>query len=259
MVTNSSPQKQCIDLFFTPAAVRNDRLKGYNVVVIDVLRAATSITTALSNGARDVIPALSINSVIELASDLKRDDILLCGERDTKMVEGFHLGNSPAEFTSEKVMGRTLIFGTTNGTPAVVRASVAEKVFLCCFANLNAVVESLSRLPELFPFAILCSGILDSFAMEDVACGGLLIQRLQDKLKTNFTLNDAGKAATVLHREFCDDILSLLNQCDHGVHLKEMGMEGDLALCASDSTISTVPILQEGSFVNPVDTEQSNK
>ncbi|MFH0766054.1 MAG: 2-phosphosulfolactate phosphatase, partial [Calditrichota bacterium] len=138
---NNSSQEHRIDMFFTPAAVTHERLKGYNVVVIDVLRAATTIATALNNGARDVIPAESISRAIDLSIELKREDVLLCGEREGRLVDGFSLGNSPADYSRERVRARTLIFGSTNGSPAIVRAAVARKVLLCAFINLNAVVS----------------------------------------------------------------------------------------------------------------------
>lgn len=244
-----------IDLFFTPAAVTNERLKGYNAVVLDVLRAGTSITTALNNGARDILPAESINRAIELASELKREDVLLCGEREGKLIDGFHLGNSPADYSRERVRGRTLIFGTTNGTPAVVRASVAKSVFFGAFINMNTIVDAVAKLQEPFPLAILCAGKLDRFAIEDALCGGLFIERLKPRLQVDPILNDAARATELLYREFGNDFYTLLSNSDHGKYLIEIGMENDLGICSQDSVLPVVPTLQDGKLVkhNPTD------
>ncbi len=245
-----------VDLFFTPAAVSNERLKGFTTVVIDVLRAATSITMALSNGAREIIPSESIASASEIASGLNRNDLLLCGERDGKLVEGFDLGNSPADYTRDRVRGRTLVFGTTNGTPALIRASVSHRVFLCGFVNMNSVVDKIAGLENPFPLAVLCAGKNLSFAMEDSVCGGMLIDKLTSRLTEKFRLNDAGKAAMILYKDFSGDILSLLRQCNHGEYLIEIGMESDLPICASDSVLPVVPELKDGSFVSPKKSNQ---
>ena len=181
---------------------------------------------------------------------MNRDDVLLCGERDGKLVEGFDLGNSPSDYTRERVRGRTLVFGTTNGTPALIRAAVSKTVFLCGFINLNAVVDKIAELENPYPIAILCAGKHNSFAIEDSVCGGLLIERLKNRLPNQFKLNDAAKAATVLYRDFGGDILSLLQKCNHGEYLISIGMENDLTICASDSVLPLAPVLHDGSFVN---------
>lgn len=248
-VENSS--EPLIHLFFTPAAVNPERVKGYRVVVIDVLRAATSIALALSNGAKNVIPAESVSAAIDISTDLNRDDILLCGERDSKLVEGFHLGNSPAEYTRERVRGRTIIFGSTNGSPAIVRASTAKSLLLVGFINLNAAIDAILELTDPFPLAIVCAGKYDSFAIEDAVCGGLLIKRLKVKLADTARFNDAAKAAQLLYDEFGGDLLSLLRECDHGRYLIDIGMESDLPICASDSVLPIVPTLVDGTLINP--------
>lgn len=241
-----------VDLFFTPAAVAGERLKGYNAVVIDVLRAATSITTALSNGAKGVIPSQSSSAVIDLANEMGKDDLLLCGEKDGRMVEGFHLGNSPSDFSKDRVRGKTLIFGSTNGTPAVVRASIAKSVWLCGFINLNAIVEAIHNLPDPFPLAILCAGKYNGFALEDVACGGLLIKRIISKFSAELHLNDAARSAVLIQNECCGNILTLLKECEHGKFLIDIGMGSDISICAADSLLPIAPCLTDGRFINPV-------
>lgn len=238
--------EQRIDLFFTPAAVKDERLKNHRAVVIDVLRAAASITMALNNGAQDVIPAESITKAIDMSIDLNREDILLCGEREGKLIEGFNIGNSPSDYSRERVRGRTLIFGSTNGSPAIVRASVAKSLYLCGFINLNSIIDVLTNMQDLFPLAVVCAGKEDQFALEDAVCGGLLIQRLKERLTVKPVLNDAAHAAELLYHEFGDDMQDLVRKCDHGQYLIDIGMESDLKICASDSIIPVVPTMNDG-------------
>ncbi len=246
---NGQVTENRIDLFFTPCKLPEDNLKGYHAIVIDVLRAATSIIMALHHGAKYVIPVATIEGAIDLASQLPRDDVFLCGEREGKLIEGFDLGNSPTDYTREKVRARRLIFGSTNGSPTLIKASAARSVFLCGFTNLNAVIDATLKLKNPFPLAILCAGKHSRFAIEDAVCGGLFIQRMLKQLSEKVVLNDAAQAADLIARKRGSNILQLLRNCDHGRYLREIGMEEDLSHCAADSTHSVVPVLRDDKLV----------
>jgi len=239
-----------VDLFFSPAEVSEERLKAYRtVVVVDVLRLSTSIVTALSNGARNVLPVVSISAATALMTQLDRDDILLCGEREGKMIDGFHLGNSPADFSRDRVRGKTLIFGTSNGTPALVKASGASSVILAGFVNLPSVVEVLFEEGDPYPLAILCAGKLNRFAVEDSVCGGQLIERINTRSGGDLIMNDAARVSLVLTKELGGDLIALLHSCDHGKYLASIGMEADLPVCASMGVLPVVPVLRDGKLV----------
>src|SRR3989442_1358143 len=109
-----------IDVYFTPLGLNAGDVSGRGVVVIDALRATTSVVTALANGAKEVIPAATSEEAVRLASNLEKDGVLLAGERKSVKIEGFALGNSPREMTPEVVAGKTIVLATTNGTPALV-------------------------------------------------------------------------------------------------------------------------------------------
>ncbi|MCF7811234.1 2-phosphosulfolactate phosphatase [bacterium] len=238
-----------VRLFFTPVGVTDDKLRGCRAVVVDVLRASTSIVQALSNGANGVIPAASVDLASELASQLPRDDVLLCGERDAQLIDGFNLGNSPAEYRREVVKEKQLIFASTNGSKAIVKAASADKVYLCGFVNLNAVIDALLADKSTFPLIVLCSGNYNRFSLEDSVCGGELIKRLSERLEINLNMNDGARASVMLVKEFGNDILKMLNESDHGRYLTKIGMSSDLPLCAADSTYSVVPVLRDGRLV----------
>ncbi|HEY2804338.1 MAG TPA: 2-phosphosulfolactate phosphatase, partial [Gemmatimonadales bacterium] len=98
-----------IDVFFSPAGIGQPDVQGRNVVVIDVLRATTTIAVALFNGARAVLPAASTEEALRMAQNFERDDVILAGERKSVRITGFALGNSPLEFTPAVVQGKTIV------------------------------------------------------------------------------------------------------------------------------------------------------
>src|SRR5258708_1232115 len=129
-----------VDLYFTPTQLDDMSLKDRNVVVIDVLRASTTVITALSNGPKKIIPVNSVDSVVKISSSMYGDGTLRAGERNGKMIEGFNLGNSPPEYTVEIVKGKTIILLTTNGSATMVKGRYAKNVLIAGFVNLSTVV-----------------------------------------------------------------------------------------------------------------------
>ena len=119
-----------IEVCFTPAQVDESDLRDKNVVVIDILRASTTIIIALSNGAKEVVPVETIEGAVKIASGLFSETTLLCGERDGRTIEGFHLGNSPLEYNEEKVRGKTLVFTSTNGSLALIKGKNARNLIV---------------------------------------------------------------------------------------------------------------------------------
>jgi 2-phosphosulfolactate phosphatase len=142
-------------VYFLPDQLREEAVRGLPVVVIDVLRATTSILTALAAGARGVIPAESLEAATELAVKLGRDDVLLCAEYDGHRVAGCDLGNSPSEYTPEAVRDRLLVMATTNGTRAILCARAAGRVLIGAYVNASRLVEALAGERRA---AFVCSG-----------------------------------------------------------------------------------------------------
>jgi len=233
-----------IKLFVTPRTVTDDDLRGCSAVVIDVLRSSCSIACALSSGAREIIPVLTPAEAGQLASRMGKGTTLLCGEREGRKIDGFDLGNSPLEYTAERVAGRTLIFSSTNGTPALLRARAADHVYVGGFANVGAVVKRLVQ--DHKPIAIICAGKLEQFAIEDFVCGGKFVNLLENRMKRAVTLNDGARAAALLHRHFDGSIPTLLRSSGHGKFLTSLGFEEDIDYCARSDIHPVVPMLVEG-------------
>jgi len=238
-----------IQLYFTTGGVSDELLKGSRAVVIDVLRTAASIVEALDKKAKYVIPAPSVDAASNLVKQIPRDDVLLCGEHEAKPIDGFDLGNSPSEYTYKRVREQRLIYVSTNGSPALLKCAAARSVYLCGFINLNAVIDILLEQNSPFPLVIVCSGNNNQFSLEDAVCGGVLINRIHQRIDKEFDLNDGARAAKKLAIEFGDDIPKLLNETRHGQYLKSIGYKDDLALCAVDSVYSVVPVLRDGRLV----------
>ena len=174
-----------IDVLFTPAefeTLRNRDLSRSTCVVFDVLRATSSMVTALANGAEAIIPVTEISEALEIKR--KDPDVLLAGERDGLRIGadltgtiGFDLGNSPREFTKEKVAGRRIVITTTNGTRALRACAHAETVLVSSFLNLLATRDLLQpRVP--LDLLVICSGTFEQPALEDVLAAGALCEYL---------------------------------------------------------------------------------
>ena len=236
-----------LDVFMTPAEALPAELAGRTVVVIDVLRASSSIVEAMASGARTIFPVTSIEEAIRLANTLGRDEVLLCGERRSLTIEGFDLGNSPAEFTPERVAGKTLVMTTTNGTASMAAAAGAGRVVIGALLNLAAVVEDLARTGAEPVF--LCSGREGRFALDDaVAAGRMVAALVEANPSTEWVMNDGARAALALGRAWSDDARTLFAESAAGRQIAEAGLESDLAFCAQTDLRDVLPVLQDRSI-----------
>lgn len=225
--------------------VNSDELAhtGKTTVVIDVLRASTTIIQALQNGAREIIPVASVEFAVKVSGGMFGGQTLLGGERNTKKIEGFALGNSPLEYTPEVVNGKTIILFTTNGSKAIVKAKFSENLFVAAFTNLNAVANHLAKLDK--DFEIICAGRGNQFAMEDVICAGKLITEIQ-KINRGVEFSDSAKASVLLSKSSGKSLLSVMKQTDHGKILIENNFGEDIKFCSRINISETIPYLTSG-------------
>ncbi len=233
-----------ISLYATPREFSEESLRGTTSIVVDVLRSSSTIARALAMGAREIIPVMTPAEAVELAKKAGRDATLLCGERDGRRIEGFDLGNSPLEYTAERIAGRTLIFASTNGSPVMVRARTADRVLIGGFNNFSAVIKSVVSMGR--PVAILCSGRLEQFAIEDFVCGGRFVAGLQQEMPGAQILNDGARAAVALYRHLDGTLEQVLRESTHGRYLASLGFEADLDFCSRIDSLPVVPALVEG-------------
>jgi len=216
--------------------------KGRNAVVIDVLRATSVITTALNNGAQFVIPVKTVEEANVLYTASNTSSTLRGGERNSLIIEGFDLSNSPLEYKTKVVAGKTIIITTTNGTNAINNTKGADKVVLCCFRNAKAVANYIASLAK--DVVIVCAGTEGSFSLDDGLCAGLMIELL--KQKTDIETDDLGQLVNRVYDESKDNLLSALSGCFHLKRLFKLGFYDDIKFCLETNCVSTVPVFQNG-------------
>jgi 2-phosphosulfolactate phosphatase len=233
-----------IEVYFTPQALAPNELAGRTVAVVDLLRASTTIAVALAAGAKEILPAASTEEALRIAQNLERDQVVLAGERKSVRIEGFALGNSPAEFTPEVVGGKTVVLTTTNGTPALLAAQGAKEVVVAAAVNFTAVVQRLRPALEASgDLAILCSGHDRQFAIEDAFAAGRIAKvLLPEGGLRRVQVNDGAQAALEIARHFGEKWLRALRASRHGQELADLGFSDDLKACATQDTHPVVPL-----------------
>ncbi|WP_083750193.1 2-phosphosulfolactate phosphatase [Rhodohalobacter halophilus] len=232
-----------LDVFFSAQSFQENELRNKSVVVIDVLRATSTIVTALMNGAKGVIPVEDMGEASRISQSVDSDNYLLCGEKDGTKIEGYDLGNSPLEYDRETVEGKTLIFNTTNGTKAIKKSLGSARIYMASFLNLSAIVSSLSA--EENEIVLLCAGWKGRLALEDVLLAGNIIYNLGDGQLPD-DANDGAKVAYGLYEKYSDDIRSVIFQCNHAQRLKNVVGTDDLDYCCQTDITDQLPILHDG-------------
>jgi 2-phosphosulfolactate phosphatase len=227
-----------INVLFYPSIVDELYFTGKTTVVIDVLRASSVIVTALENGAKEIIPVATVEFAVKVSGGMFGGQTLLSGERNTKKIEGFALGNSPLEFTPEIVSGKTIVHYTTNGTKATVKAKFSANLFIGSFLNLSALANHLVELDK--DFEVVCSGRSNMFSLEDAVCAGKLISEVM-KVKEDAVLTDSAKSAVALGKSFGKSILKMFKESEHGKILVENGFEEDLKICSKLNSSQAIP------------------
>lgn len=223
-----------------------DVVRGAHVAVVDVLRASTTIATALANGAAGVIPVAAPEDAPALGQRLGRDRVLFCGERNSVQIQGFDLDNSPASFTPETVAGKTLILTTTNGTRALRAAGNAASVRTAALINRTAVAEALAQ--EQGDVVVLCAGDANGFALEDALGAGALVDALLSRID-GAELRDAARAAALLYRAVAARLAEAVASADHAQDLAAKGFAHDVTRSAALDALTVVPALRDGILV----------
>ena len=254
-----------IEVLFSPAefaALAQRDLSQTACVVLDILRATTSMMTALANGAEAIIPVGEIAEA--LAVKQQRPDALLAGERNGARIRAdqtggvdFDFGNSPREFPSDKVRGRTIIMTTTNGTRAIRACARADTVLIGSFLNLRAVAHWIRR--ELPTHLILvCSGTHDQAALEDTLAAGALCERLWPYYASG-QVADSAEIARRIYPLLQADLLGAMKHSRNGQRLlNHPDWRGDVYFCVQRETLNFVAGLGEGGAVRKFAFESSS-
>lgn len=217
---------------------RSDLFVNKTAIVIDVLRATSTMITALARGCSGVVP---VETVHQAKSMMERDD-LLGGERYGKKIAGFDFGNSPLEYRSDAVLGRKIILTTTNGTRAIQKAQKAAHVLAGAMINAELCAQTAVKFKR--DVVILCSGTQNEFSLEDGLCAGLIIDELSKHCESPLLVNDFGTAMHLTYLQASHMIPETIMQCTNGKRLCKLGFREDVHYCAQSNIVPLVPVLR---------------
>ncbi len=226
----------------SPALLHLYNASQATVVIIDVLRATSTIATALFNGARYIVPVDSVAKCIELGRQI---NCITAGERDGKIAEGLSYGNSPFEYNREFIRGKILVLTTTNGTRLLHMAleKGAREIVTGSFANLDAVTDYLIHQKNNVILA--CAAWKDKMNIEDTLFAGAVIERIRE----HFTIDcDASHIAATLYNKASGDLFSFMknSNASHFNRLMKYGLEKDIRYCLEPNQANVLPIYEDG-------------
>lgn len=226
-----------VDVHLLPDLVPPGALRHGTAVVIDVLRATTTMVTALAAGCTDIRPCATIDEATELAGGLRGGRVLMGGERHGVKIAGFDLGNSPLEYTAEICGGSVLVMTTTNGTRALLRAAEADRVLIAGFVNFSAVCEQLRHDPR--PTHIVCAGTDGEVTLEDTLLAGALVGYLCSAFEPR--LNDSARLARDGFENHGPALLAALELSSGGRNLLDLGYAADIRFAAGVDQFRLAP------------------
>ncbi|RAJ29738.1 2-phosphosulfolactate phosphatase [Pedobacter cryoconitis] len=230
-----------IEVCLTPALIDLYAIENSIVVVIDILRATSSIVYGIDNGAQAIIPVAQVEECLNYADK----GYLLAAERNGEVVEGYDFGNSPFSYTAEKVAGKTIVLTTTNGTKALHLARKrASQVVIGAFLNLEALCAWLKTQEK--DVLLLCAGWKDQFNLEDTIFAGAVV----NQLRSGFThYDDASVAAEDLYLLAKDDLRAYIHKSSHSHRMVALNIEEDVKFCLQTNICQTIPVLEGDQLV----------
>jgi 2-phosphosulfolactate phosphatase len=231
---------QKIDVCFSPELLHLYNIENSIVVVVDVFRATSCMTTAFAHGVEGIIPVASVEECI----NYQQKGYLAAAERDGKTPEGFDFDNSPFSYMVEKVKGATICVTTTNGTLAITKSKSAVKVMIGSFLNLGALTNYLKDVQ--YDVLVLCAGWKGKPNLEDTLFAGALVE----KLKNEFMIEDDSALMAMRQYENAKgDLLSYVATSSHVKRLQRLGIQKDIAFCLQQDLYDVLPVLRGNTLV----------
>jgi 2-phosphosulfolactate phosphatase len=210
------------------------------VVVVDILRATSCMTTALAYGIKCITPFATLEDCLAM----KGDSCFTAGERDGKKVDGFDLGNSPFEYMDKSLKGKMIAFTTTNGTQAIARSAGAKEIIIGSFLNLSAVAHYLQKNDN--SVLVVCAGWKGKVNLEDTLFAGALVELLKDHVEPDC---DAPLAAQHLYNLAKHNMMDFLKNSSHVKRLARLNIHKDIEYCLTLDQYNVVPVLRDGVLV----------
>lgn len=226
-----------IDVCLSPDLMHLYEVEDKTVVVVDILRATSCMTTAFAFGIKGITPFAKLEDCLAM----KEQNYFTAGERDGKKVEGFDLGNSPFEYMDEKLKGKQIAFTTTNGTQAIAKSSGAKEIVIGSFLNLSAVANFLLKGEN--NVLVVCAGWKGKVNLEDTLFAGAIVELLGDHIEPDC---DAPLIAQHLYRLAKGDLNEFLRNSSHVKRLAKLNIHKDIQFCLTPDQYEVVPILRNG-------------
>ncbi|MBI2887162.1 MAG: 2-phosphosulfolactate phosphatase [Chloroflexi bacterium] len=236
-----------IDVSFTPRELARLEVRRRIVVVIDVVRASTTIVQGLASGGAAFVPVGSVAAARRASGSVPEALRLLGGERGGVRIPGFDLGNSPWEYTPDRVAGKTVVFTTTNGTAAIRAARDPQELLIGALVNLEAVARYLAA--RATDVVLAAAGQEGRPVLDDTVCAGLLAERLQALSGEGYALSDGARLALGASQPYRGRLREMLEHAASGRALLRIGYQRDLDFCAQLSVLDAVPGVVDGRVV----------
>ncbi|MET6999359.1 2-phosphosulfolactate phosphatase [Chitinophaga defluvii] len=233
--------KPTLEVCLSPALLHLYDVKNSIVVIIDVLRATSTICTALYNGAAKIIPVASVEECVSIGRQL---GAITAGERDGKIAEGLLHGNSPFEYPRDFIENKTIVLTTTNGTKLLHMAKDAIQIITGSFPNISAVCDYLVAQQQ--NVILGCAAWKDRVNMEDTLFAGAVVSRI----KSHFHMNcDSALAAETLYNTAKPDVYKFMQGASHFQRLAKFGLEKDIRYCLTPDGANVLPLLKNGELI----------
>jgi len=237
--------KRKIETCFSPALYEPEQHTGSIVVIIDILRATSAICTAFANGALSIIP---VAEIIE-AKEYKSRGYLVAAERDGYVLDFADFGNSPFNFTREKVEGKTIVYSTTNGTGIINMASAASAIVIGSFLNISALTEWIKSQDK--NVVLFCAGWKNRFNLEDTICAGSMAERLMNSSLYS-TICDSTLAALDLWSLARSDLAGYIEKAAQQTRLRDKRLDDCIEFCLTSDFTKKIPVIKNGILVDNI-------
>jgi 2-phosphosulfolactate phosphatase len=229
-----------VSVCLSPLLANIHDFTGKIAVVVDVLRATTTIITAFEYGVKSILPVDSI----EVCRDFQLQGYIGAAEREGKKVKGFELGNSPFDYFNPCCAGKKIVFTTTNGTRTISTIKKADRIIFGAFVNLDVVAGFLNSLKK--NIVIVCAGWEGEVNLEDTLFAGTLISKLRSSFLRE---GDAAVLAYNLYKQSGEDLLGFLEESTHVNRLKKLGLQKDINFCLELNKYEIIPELIDGEII----------
>ena len=235
--------RRILETCFSPALFIPEENHESIVVIIDILRASSAICTAFANGAERIIPVTDIST----AREYKDKGFLVAAERDGFVLDFADFGNSPFNFTREKVYGKTIVYSTTNGTGIINISSSSFRTVIGSFLNISALCDWLIKQDH--KVMLFCAGWKNRFNIEDSVCAGAIAERLM-KSGMYRTICDSTLAAIDLWDLARNDLMAYISKAAQRSRLRDKGLDDCIEFCLTSDFTVKIPVMKDGALVN---------